>query len=258
MTTNPPLKSRISELSAMERRLWTAFKDAEKEYIPPAFNPWKVGVTFHRLWRQKFLRFHECYPLYGLFAIACAMAAIFGRPLFFLGYLGFLAVSGFYINKYVEQFAFQKTRIQGLERSSFGVSHLALLVHGMTRLLEEGKAGAAVPTRDALASIIKLVKVGHEHGEIGYGFGDAAKKWFYGAVIGAASAAYAHAAEVSGIAAKVWRVIAGNWTASVAVAVLIFGAAIAFYGLFFSAANEKRRKRRYLLALNTIHETWPS
>jgi len=29
------------------------------------------------------------------------------------------------------------------------------------------------------------------------------------------------------------------------------------HGLFFSPANEKRRKRRYLLALNTIYETWP-
>lgn len=262
MTTNVPMKSRIAELSEVERQLWNAFKVSEKEYIPPALNPWKVSVNLYGLWRQGRLRFYEFYPVYGLLAVACAAAAIMGHWLLFVGYFGFLAVSAFYLSKYVRQFAFQKTQIHGLARYSFGVPHLPLLVHGMTQVLGERPAGESASssgplTKDSLGSIIKLVKGGHEHGEIGYGFGDALKKWLYAAVVGAVSAAYAHAAEVTSGATKAWTVVAGNWKMTFAVAALIFGVGVMLHGLFFSPANEKRRKRRYLLALNTIYETWP-
>ncbi|MDP9123197.1 MAG: hypothetical protein M3N82_01105 [Pseudomonadota bacterium] len=71
------------------------------------------------------------------------------------------------------------------------------------------------------------------------------------------SAGYAHAAEVSSGVAKVWKVVAGNWMMTAAGTASIFLISMMLHGLFFSPANEKRRKRRYLLALNTIHETWP-
>ena len=263
MTTNVLMKSRIAELSEVERRLWNAFKVAEKEYIPPVFNPYKVSVNLYRLWREGRIRFYEYYPVYGLIAVAFAGGAILGHWWLFVGYLAFLAVSGLYLNKYVKQFAFQKTQIHGLERYSFGVPHLPLLVHGMSRVLSEKRsvgdtARSSEPlTKDALGSIIKLVKGGHEHGEIGYGFDDAIKKWLYAAVVGAISAGYAHAGEVSSGVAKAWKVVAGNWMMTAAVVGFIFGTSVMLHGLFFSPANEKRRKRRYLLALNTIYETWP-
>ncbi len=262
MTTNPPVKSRIAELSAVERRLWNAFEVAEKEYIPPVFKPLKVGVNLYSLWRQGRLRFYELYPVYGLLAVACAVAAIMDHWLLFAGYLGFLALSTFYLSKYVKQFAFQKTQIHGLDRYSFGVPHLPLLVHGMTLVLGERRIGEFVTsagplTKDALGSIIKLVKGGHEHGEIGYGLGDALKKWLYAAVVGAVSAAYAHAAEVSTDAAQAWTVVAGNWKMTVAGVAVILSLGVVFHGLFFWPANEKRRKRRYLMALTIIYETWP-
>jgi len=261
MTTNVPMKSRIAELSEVERRLWNVFKVAEKEYIPPVFNPFKVSVNLYRLWRDGRIRFYEFYPVYGLIAVALAGGAVLGHWWLFVGYFGFLAISAFYLNKYVKQFAFQKTQIHGLDRYSFGVPHLPLLVHGMSRVLSEKSVGnTARPseplTKEALGSIVKLVKGGHEHGEIGYGFDDAIKKWLYAAVVGAISTGYAHAAEVSSAFAKAWKVVVGNWMMIAAVVAFIFGTSVMLHGLFFSPANEKRRKRRYLLAFSTIYETW--
>ncbi len=153
-----PMQSRLGELSALETNLWRAFKGAEAKYIPPSLNPWSVTANFLRLRRQGYLRLYEFYPLYGLVAISAATAAVRGIHWMFVVYIAALLPMFVFLGKYVKQFAFEKTNLLGLDRCSFGVANLPLLVYGMAKIVSEKsepvKDIAPAPlTKENLASV---------------------------------------------------------------------------------------------------------
>lgn len=257
-----PMQSRLGELSALETNLWRAFKGAEAKYIPPSLNPWSVTANFLRLRRQGYLRLYEFYPLYGVVAISAATAAVRGIHWMFVVYIAALLPMFVFLGKYVKQFAFEKTNMLGLDRCSFGVANLPLLVYGMAKLVSEKsepvKDIAPAPlTKENLASVAKLVKGGHEHGEVGYGLDDVVRKWVFGGVASAVVYASTKAGEVAPVFERLRQLAVTDARFSAAAVTICFVAAYLLYQLIFSPANDKRRKRRYLLAINAMQESLP-
>ncbi|MCV2438168.1 hypothetical protein LNV28_07645 [Paucibacter sp. DJ2R-2] len=262
MSNLMPIQSRLRGLSALETNLWKAFKGAEEKYIPSTLNPWSVTANFLRLRRQGYLRLYEFYPLYGVIAISAATAAVRGNHWMFAVYIAALLPMFVFLGKYIKQFAFEKTNILGLDRLSFGVANLPLLVYGMARIvsekLEPVKDVVPAPlTKENLASIAKLVKGGHEHGEVGYGLDDVLRKWVFGGIASAAVYASTKAGEVAPLVDKLRHLAANDAGISAAAVTLCFVGTYFLYQLIFSPANEKRRRRRYLLALNAMQESLP-
>lgn len=259
MSTLKPMQSRLGELSTLENKLWRAFKRAEAEYVPPVFNPWTVTQNFLRLRRHGYLRWYEFYPIYALVGVTAGVDAVFVHRWLFAVYIVSLVPLFVFLSRYVKQFAFEKTNMLGLDRYSFGVPHLPLLVYGMAKHVAESTEtekdfAPALPTKENLAAVAKLIKGGHEHGEIGYGFNDAAKKWLFGGVASALVFASTKTNEVAPTAQKIWHLALTDPRFS-AGAILIGTVAASFlYQVVFSAANDKRRKRRYLLAINVMQE----
>lgn len=255
------MQLRLSGLSALDKRLWTAFKLAEKKFVPAVFNPVLVTSNLMSLRRHGYLRWFEFYPIYATLAGASAVLAVFGHPWMFVWYIAALALMFVFLSKYVKRFAFEKTNVLGLVTYSFGVPHLPLLVYGISRNLEEaGELSDGVDpapyTKENLASVIKLVKGGHEHGEIGYGFDDVLKKWLYGSIASVFLLAFNKADEIVPAAVKLRHAFTGDAVFWAMAAIVVASAAYLIYRLVFSPANVKRRNRRYLLAMNVIHETW--
>lgn len=263
MSKAASLQSKLTELRLLEQSIWKAFKHAEKKDLPPAFEPVSVSATFYRLWKLKRLRFYEFYPFYGLLAVASGIYAVLGPKWMLAVYVILLFPTFIFLRRYVQQFAFDKTKQLGLDEYAFGVPNLPLLVHGTwLRMEEEVKkipsAGAEVlPTKEHLASIMKLVKCGHEHGDVGYGFDDAARRWVYAGIAGAFTFAVTRAKEVSPMLDGVWKLVVSGGRVSFGLAVIAFVVVWTLYTLMISPANEKRRKRRYLLVLTALHESWP-
>ena len=61
-------------------------------------------------------------------------------------------------------------------------------------------------------------------------------------------------AEVGEYATKIAPLFYRDWRFSLLTAVVLSCSAYMAYGVVFSSVGEKRRKRRYLLTLNAIHE----
>lgn len=258
-----PLQSNLMELRTLEQGLWKAFKHAEKKDLPPALEPVSVMVTFYRLWKLKRLRAYEFYPVYGLLAVAAGAYGIWG-PKWMVGVYMLLLIPTFvFMRRYVQQFAFEKTKQLGLDESAFGVPNLPLLVNGtMARIEEDAKRSSPTnqihPTKERLAAILKLVKCGHEHGDVGYGFDDAARRWIYAGVAAAFTFAVTRAKEASNMLDSAWTLALSGGRTSVGLAALALIVVRLLYTLMISPANEKRRKRRYLLVLTAMHESWPA
>lgn len=53
-----------------------------------------------------------------------------------------------------------------------------------------------------------------------------------------------------------WRLALSGGRVSFGLAALTFIVVMVLYTLMISPANDKRRKRRYLLALTALHESW--
>lgn len=258
-----PLQSNLTELRALDQSLWKAFKHAEKKDLPPAFEPFSVTATFYRLWKLKRLRPYEFYPAYGLLAVAAGIYGVWGPKWMLAIYLVMLLPTFIFLRRYVKQFAFEKTKQLGLAEYAFGVPNLPLLVNGTLLRFEEEvkKLHAAVParpTKERLASILKLAKSGHEHGDVGYGFDDAARRWVYTGVAFAATSAVTRANEASNVMDGVWKLAMSNGRMSIGLAAMATIALLLLYSLMISPTNEKRRKRRYLLVLTALHESWPA
>lgn len=256
------LQSNLMELRTLEQGLWKAFKHAEKKDLPPALEPVSVMVTFHRLWKLKRLRAYEFYPFYGLLAVAAGVYGIWGPKWMLAIYMLLLIPTFVFMRRYVQQFAFEKTKQLGLDEYAFGVPNLPLLVNGtMARLEEDAKRSSPSnqihPTKERLASILKLVKCGHEHGDVGYGFDDAARRWVYAGVAAAFTFAVTRAHEASTMLDSAWRLALSGGRVSIGLAALAFIVVMVLYSLMISPANDKRRKRRYLLVLTAMHESWP-
>lgn len=160
------IQARIGGLSELENSLWRSFKAAEDNYVPSVFNPWKVARNFVQLRRLGYLKLYEFYPVYALIAMVFAGTAVIGRQHWLLlAYLVALVPAVVFLSRYSKQFAFQKTNMLGLDRVSFGVAHLPLLLYGVMRAHETsqdtvlGRRPAAL-TKSNLSSVIKLVKGG--------------------------------------------------------------------------------------------------
>lgn len=166
MTVGNAIQARIGGLGELENSLWHSFKAAEDNYVPSIFNPWKVTRNFVQLRRLGHLKLYEFYPVYALIAVVFAGTAVIGRQHWLLlAYLVSLMPAVVFLSRYTKQFAFQKTNMLGLDRVSFGVAHLPLLVYGVMRTHEASRdtvlgRRAAALTKTNLSSVIKLVKGG--------------------------------------------------------------------------------------------------
>jgi hypothetical protein len=104
--------------------------------------------------------------------------------------------------------------------------------------------------------LVKLVKAGHEHGEVSYGFDERVRKMLFGSIVPLSVFLSTNGAQATKFLNAAMKLAVQDWRFA-GMLVLFMSLAVYYtYGLIFWSTNAKRRKRRYLLALNTIHETW--
>lgn len=266
MTTKEPATdfaaSQVAALGALENRLWRAFKKAEAQYIPSRLNIFKVSANFADLRRKGHLKLHEYYPIYGAASFGFAFLAVENNSFwYFLGYVLTFSLTLLLMSKYERKFAWAATQVHGLERYAFGVDSLPLLVFGIRRIFPElpsdkGDRAAAPLTKENLASVLKLAKCGHEHGEFSYGIGEWLKRLLFGGVSTFVVYLFSSTKEATQLFEQVSSAFAAKPALAAVLGVFALGLGLLTFEFLFGPVNEKRRKRRYLLALNTIHETW--
>ncbi|HEX6705288.1 MAG TPA: hypothetical protein VF169_11060 [Albitalea sp.] len=246
------LQSSVRDLAALEKKLWDAFRRAERMYTPPTL---RLVAAFRCAWdlrKRGLLSATRFYPLYATLAFLFAIAApLSGYLWLLLPYLFFLAWAFYALHGYAT--AIDKTKDANYVSHGFGVSNLALLVLGV---MEVARATDVSFRKEQLAAIIKLVKSSQDHGEVSWGLADMIKRTLWSGLFGVLVFLVANAATVSTYVDKLARAT----TRSLGLLALIVAVSLTLvyclYDLVFAQVNEKRRKKKYLLMLNIIHEGW--
>ncbi len=260
---NDPVLAHVSKLKDIEDALRYAYTQAEKSYRPQVLNLWRMMEAHIDLWRAKRLRIYEFFPLYWVLSFGAGAVAVgSGRPWLLAVYALTLLPAIFCSHKYVEQFTSHRSKVDGLPRSAFGIPNLPLIVHGFLQIYPDplfwrrGRAPSPL-TRDTLGAIIKLIKLSHEHNEISHGVTEWARKWVFGVPLGVMTYAVVHSSEFNRGAEQLFAFVSQHHRASITIAALLVPAAVYIVQyLVFTSVAEKKTRRRYLLALNALHECW--
>jgi hypothetical protein len=247
------INKRLHELAILEKSLWKAFEKMEVDYSPPTFNLLRSTNIALVLVQQKLLRRIHFYPCYLLLCTISAIGVVIFSPWLLLLYVIFLAATMYTRSKFVNAFAHWKLGTSEFETYAFGIGQPALAVAGVIKLLEIGKGHIDII---AIQSILKIQKSSNELFEVSTGVGEALKKYLFTVpfliaawIVNETTAATKYLTLFNELAAK-------NWTVVLLMLLFILALILASYELVLGQTFLKRKKRKYLLVLTLISESF--
>lgn len=268
MASSSDLLIKLKTLADCDKILWKAFCAAEeKAKLPeaPSLNFRRMHRYSWPLCKDGLLKWYLYQPLVmavlyiGVFVTAYIMTSIAVdknsyAPLFkYLLCFLVVAVMGLWLyeseSKSHDLHTIRVLGSSNYSANSFGIRSSSLLIF---YFLQEFKNKNI--KKEDIAAIIKIAKSSHEQEDVSIGFVEYLKKFIIGGVFSMPFFAIQHFQD-----GRFWF----DKTLGIKSTVVITYVAAVFvlflymiYQLIFSSAYQKKRKKRYLLALNIIHESW--
>lgn len=253
MSNAGDMNKKLTELAQLEKALWGAFVGLGKEYTP------KIGLISaykisRELYRERLLNKRYNYPFAAVIVIASGLATIFtSQYLWLIPYI----LSIWWMMKswehYVGAFAVKKLGTQTYIKFGFGITNLSLTAVGIIKLLD---VGGGRLTKESVTSITKIVKASHDHGDVSFGLSDAMKKAIYATPLPLLYSTFEHIDTVKKYSDSAIAAISKE---PLILAFLVTGLlpfVILGYDLLFGQTLQKQRKKKYLLLLTVIGESF--
>lgn len=246
------LNKKLNNLAILEKTLWDAFQRAEKEYAPPVLNLIAAYRTVKELNSSKLLKKRYNFPLYFILAIIFGLMSLFSKWLL-IPYILFLSFTFVSREKYVHAYAVNRLRTEDYTKYGFGLNNPSLLTVGVIKLRD---AAGSKLTKESISSIVKINKASHEHSEVSFGTADILRKSLYATPIPIIYWALDNQQVISQYANTIANVVSKSIVISAIILSITIGITIFGYDLLIGQTLEKRRKRKYLLILNIINESF--
>lgn len=241
----------IKRLADLDKRLWSAFTKSEKSFLPPTLNPFRAIETTIHLVKSKHLSAIYNYVIYLVLALIFAGAAIFYSFYFFIPYLVFLALTIVSRAKYIVAYATEKLGESNFPLHGFGIENPALTVAGVMRIQA---ASQTTPSKDELASLIKIVKSSQELSDVTFGVAEYLKKSLYALPLAAMLAVQQNIDTIRKYVDLLGKSFGSDIAAQILLAAMFIGVSFIVYDIVLGKTLEKRQKKKYLLVLNVMHE----
>lgn len=253
MTNAIALTKNLENLATLDDALWKAFLLCQKEYIPPTLNPFRAISTTIRLVKKGYLKAKYNYGAYLFFAIVSGALSVFFSYWLLISYMFFLAVSAKSRTRYVEAYATEKLGRSSAAKSAFGITTPSLATAGVFKLMETG--GTKI-SKDSIGSIIKIVKASQEFGDVSFGIVETIKKGLFGLPLVAAVWMFSNQNTFTKYLNIFLNFPQKNQIFYAVVALLFLGLSFICYDLVLGQTIAKREKKKYLLVLNMIYESF--
>ena len=253
MTNINQLNSQLAELAELENSLWKAFERAEKDYLPPLFRPLRLVRTTLELLQAKALPWKYNYAAYLLLTALFAVATVTLSFWFIVGYSVFLTLAIFTKDKYAEAFTRHRLGPTKVKGSAFGIDQPSLVVAGLIRLREttDKKLDPA-----SLQSILKIQKASGDLADSGFGVADKIKGALLGLPFVVAPWVYNNSDRTLQAWKSAYAAASNSWLLTLVFILPVLLILSFSFDLLFGQPLAKRRRKRYLLVLTLIAESY--
>lgn len=241
----------IKNLLELDKRLWEAFTKSEKSFLPPTLNPIRAIKTTADLVRGKYLKARYNYAIYLVLTLVFAAAAIAYSFYFLIPYVTFLAFAGVSRAKYVVAYAAEKLGGSNFPMQGFGIENPALTVAGVMKIQADSQTK---PSKDELASLIKIIKSSQELNDVHFGVVEYLKKSLYAAPLAIMLAVQQNIDVIRKFMSMLGSKLGSDITAQALLVTIFVGLSFIVYDIVLGKTLEKRQKKKYLLVLNIMHE----
>lgn len=253
MTSMQHLVSNLEGVAALDKALWAAYQKSLASDLPPLFNPIRALPNILKLQRAGHLKWWQNYYILLLIALAFGISSLFTSYWLIAFYAAFLFVATHSRSKYVEAYSYVQIGRPQISKHAFGLQMPSLTVTGVMGALKSEKIKI---DKVMLDSVIKLNKASQEFEDVAFGVSDAARKGLIGAPY--AFALWLFTTNIP-IGQQLNQAMDALLQRPVLLGILLIflsGFALIAYQLAFSNIVTKRDRKRYLLVLNLLRETY--
>lgn len=266
MANRNHLLKQLVQLAEIERGLWLAFQHAETQAYVKPYQMIKLFQMRRHITASKNILIKQ-HPLLvllaGLSAILVPAFTDIKSIAFVIGvtvYSGLLLSAMLTRDRFIEIYSKSVLRSERLVDQAFGIDKVSLLVFtsfekdSFPKNLHHGQIG----------KLIKLVKAGQDHQSISYGYQEFARKALIAALFALPITGWSllqgenkGLSEVKRIAVSAYNNNPNSHAFLVTIALLLLLAiSVIIYSLAFGDQKRERQKKRYLLWLNLLYESW--
>jgi len=264
MTNANKLLENLRTLRQLDDELWRAFKKAEKESELPKLRLLRL-FNIRKEIRSTSTIIESIYPFVLAIAILSAALAVIPvasiqGPSFLVYVIALLTVPTLR-ERFISAYSRHQLRGANFAVKAFGIDNISLNIF---KIFEDARSSGNLITKDRIESLIKINKASHEHGDTSYGYAEAARKMLISALytfpIGANGwISQNKTTTIDGIHRLVDAFV--NSTASallmLALSMLVVVPAVMLaYALLVGDVRSKITRKRYLLILNILKESW--
>ncbi len=267
MASNNDLLNSLDEMARLEKAIWKSFKKAESESF---INPWNfrkqlevrksLPGTTPWFWRN--------YPFWPILALISAFIVIFANPttisfgtLSYIPYMAFILLGVVSRDKFIKAYSQLQLKQKNFTDHAFGIDNLSLRIFDTLNFHK--KSGEKL-TKNDIASLIKIVKASQDYQSMSFGYYDYLRKTIIGLIVSSPVTGsyflYTHRKEVPQYLIKLDDYASlHHWFSAgpiIISLILLFAMLGLTYTLVFHEPKIDMQKKRYLLILNILHESW--
>lgn len=253
MTNTQHLVGKLESVAELDKALWSAYRQSLVSRLPPFLNLLRVHRIHQELCGKKLLRWWQHYYAFMVGALLCGISSLFVSYWLLIGYAVLLFSSAKLRSKFVEAYAHAQIGRPNISKHSFGLQTPSLLVAGVMDALRDERIKIDSTT---LESVIKLNKATHEFEDIAFGVSDAIRKGAIGAPLALALWLFSTAIPIGLYLGKVQDILLKQPLLAGILIIFLLGFAFLAYQLAFSGVVTKRDRKRYLLVLNLLRESF--
>lgn len=253
MTNKNHLVTNLEEMAALDKALWRAYRDSLASGLPPIMNPLRAFPAVEKLRKSGLLKWWQHYYAALIGALAFAIAGLFLSYWLLIGYAGLLYFAANFRSKYIEAYAFESIGRPEISKHAFGLETPSLLAAGIMEALRGDRVKIDALTLD---SVIKLNKAAHEFEDVAFGVSDTVRKGLIGAPYALALWLFSTTVPIGEYLGQAQEALIKQPLVLSILIVFLSGFALLTYQLAFAGLVTKRDKKRYLLALNILKESY--
>ncbi len=292
------MTTKLTELVMLDKQLQYALTLSEKEYAPPAFGRRGFRVTDELVGKGLLARYENYPLFTWLTFICALASLMPGCMGFLALYTLLFLFAVTARRKFLQAYVADKMGAMSHPSEGFQLKYPALLAKGLIdnlhrkreptngeRIAERitdavtwlkswiarddskpeldarqiTKPEAAITlSKEALGSLTKIIKAEQEYGDVGFGIAAWVRGSAYGGVIVAVRWISKHQDQFFGAVKSLWTTLSN--TPPMVISIILVLALLIFpaWSLIFSDVPQRMRKKRYLLILNILCESYPT
>jgi len=253
MTNKQYLVENLENVAALDESLRRAYRQSLTNRLPPIINPFRALPKISELRRKGLLKWWQHYYAFWFAGMVCGIVAMFTSLWLLIGYLALSFLAADFSSKYIEAYAYADIGRRGITKQSFGLQTPSLFVAGV---VDAVRCEHIKLDKETLDSVIKLNKATQEFEEVGFGISEAIRRGIIS--IPYALSLWLITTEVP--VKKYYVLVRDNLISQPillgATILMLSGLTLLAYQLAFSKTVTKRDRKRYLLVLNLLRETY--